>query len=190
MQGNRGKSEKLGLFENSEIVATYGSTSSLITMEGQNGVINDPDSREKTNRPGSNFSSTTPDFTNYRRITDSVAFIPPTRRKWYQYLKSFLQLKFRRSSPHSNVVHTTKYTLITFLPKNLFEQFHRFANLYFLIIIILSFIPAIETVGKEVVWMPLTFVLLVTIIKDGFEDFRRYLSDKEVNNRLCTVYNR
>lgn len=190
MQGCQGSSEKLGLFGNSETVATYGSTSSLITMEGQNGVINEPGTREETYKPSSSCSSTMPDLTNYRRITGLTTFIPPTRRKWYQYLKSFLQLKFRRSSPHSNVVHTTKYTLITFLPKNLFEQFHRFANLYFLIIIVLSFIPAIEAVGKEVAWIPLTFVLIVTLIKDGFEDLRRYRSDREMNNRFCTVYNR
>ena len=190
MQGCRGPSEKLGLFGNSGIVATYGSTSSLITMEGQNGVINEGDTHEEAHKPSSSCSSKTPDLTNYRRITNSATFIPPTKWKWHQYLKSFLQFKFRRSSPHSNVVHTTKYTLITFLPKNLFEQFHRFANLYFLIIIVLTFIPAIEAVGKEVIWIPLTFVLLVTLIKDGFEDLRRYRSDKEINNRLCTVYNR
>jgi hypothetical protein len=38
----------------------------------------------------------------------------------------------------SNAVSTTKYNLITFLPKNLFEQFQRIANLYFLVIAILQ----------------------------------------------------
>lgn len=33
----------------------------------------------------------------------------------------------------NNSVRTTKYTLLTFLPKNLFEQFRRIANFYFLI---------------------------------------------------------
>ena len=37
-----------------------------------------------------------------------------------------------------NYVRTTKYTLLSFLPKNLFEQFHRFANLYFLFIVLLN----------------------------------------------------
>jgi hypothetical protein len=37
-----------------------------------------------------------------------------------------------------NFIRTTKYTILTFLPKNLFEQFHRFANLYFLFIVLVT----------------------------------------------------
>ena len=50
-----------------------------------------------------------------------------------------------------NYVRTTKYTILTFLPKNLFEQFHRFANLYFLFIVLLNWVPAINAFGKEVI---------------------------------------
>ena len=38
---------------------------------------------------------------------------------------------------HANTISTTKYNAITWLPKSLFEQFRRLANLYFLIISIL-----------------------------------------------------
>ena len=105
-------------------------------------------------------------------------------------IKAFLQCNFRRVSAHSNVVHTNKYTILTFIPKNLFEQFQRFANLYFLMLIILSFIPAVEAFAKEIVWIPLAFVLSVIAIKAAFEDYRRYRSDKEFNQRLCSVYSR
>ena len=37
-----------------------------------------------------------------------------------------------------NEVRTAKYTLVTFLPVNLFEQFSRIANLYFALIAILQ----------------------------------------------------
>lgn len=33
-----------------------------------------------------------------------------------------------------NEIHTSKYNLLTFLPKNLIEQFSKLANFYFLII--------------------------------------------------------
>jgi len=91
-------------------------------------------------------------------------------------------------SSHSNSIRTTKYTILTFFPKNLFEQFHRFANWYFLFIIILNFIPQIQAFGKEVSMVPLLFVLSVTAIKDAFEDLRRFRSDREVNNREVQVY--
>ena len=91
-------------------------------------------------------------------------------------------------SSRSNSIRTTKYTIITFFPKNLFEQFHRFANWYFLFIIILNFIPQIQAFGREVSMVPLVFVLSVTAIKDAFEDLRRFRSDREVNNREVQVY--
>ncbi|EDL31538.1 mCG13368, isoform CRA_a, partial [Mus musculus] len=38
----------------------------------------------------------------------------------------------------SNAIHTAKYNIFSFLPLNLYEQFHRMSNLYFLFIIILQ----------------------------------------------------
>lgn len=90
----------------------------------------------------------------------------------------------------NNAIKTTKYSLWSFLPKNLFEQFHRFANIYFLTIIILNLIPEINAFGKYIAMVPLIFVLSVTAIKDLFEDRRRYKSDKAVNNSICHVFNR
>ena len=37
-----------------------------------------------------------------------------------------------------NVIHTGRYTVYSFLPKNLFEQFHRVANVYFLVLLLLQ----------------------------------------------------
>jgi hypothetical protein len=42
-----------------------------------------------------------------------------------------------------NSISTTKYTLLTFVPLNLFYQFCRLANLYFLIIAIVQLIPGV-----------------------------------------------
>nr|ACO15272.1 Probable phospholipid-transporting ATPase VD [Caligus clemensi] len=87
-----------------------------------------------------------------------------------------------------NQIRTTKYTLLWFLPKNLFEQFHRCANLYFLFIVLLNWVPAINAFGKEVSMIPVIFVLGFTAIKDLFEDRRRYQSGKRINNSTCRVY--
>lgn len=87
-----------------------------------------------------------------------------------------------------NKIRTTKYTLLTFLPKNLLEQFHRVANLYFIFIQFLNWWPQLNVFGKEIAMLPLLFVLGVTAIKDLFEDRRRFASDKRINNSTCRVY--
>lgn len=89
-----------------------------------------------------------------------------------------------------NRIRTTKYTLLSFLPKNLLEQFHRVANLYFICIVLLNWVPAINAFGKEIAMIPVLFVLGVTAIKDMFEDRRRHASDKRINNSTCRVYKR
>lgn len=88
----------------------------------------------------------------------------------------------------SNRIRTTKYSIITFIPKNLFEQFHRFANLYFIFVVCLNWVPQVAAFGKEIAMIPVIFVLLVTAIKDAYEDFRRYKSDKCINHKTCRVY--
>ena len=87
-----------------------------------------------------------------------------------------------------NQVSTTKYTALTFLPKNLFEQFHRMANIYFLFIVILNWIPAINSFDKEISILPLLLVLSTTAVKDFFEDRQRHLSDRRVNNLSCRIF--
>ena len=89
-----------------------------------------------------------------------------------------------------NRIKTTKYTLPSFIPKNLFEQFHRLANLYFIFIVLLNWIPQVNAFGKEVAMIPVIFVLSVTGVKDAFEDYRRYRSDREINHLKARVYSR
>ena len=86
-----------------------------------------------------------------------------------------------------NVVHTSKYTWYDFLPRNIFEQFHRIANVYFLALVVLNWIPQLNVFGKEISMFPLIFVLTVTAVKDAYEDIRRRRSDIELNSRTCRV---
>ncbi|KAG7467187.1 hypothetical protein MATL_G00150630 [Megalops atlanticus] len=89
-----------------------------------------------------------------------------------------------------NKIKTTKYTLLSFLPKNLFEQFHRFANVYFVFIALLNFVPVVNAFQPELALAPVVFILSVTAIKDLWEDYRRHRSDKEINHMDCLVYSR
>ena len=73
-----------------------------------------------------------------------------------------------------NYVSTTKYNVITFLPKALFEQFRRVANLYFLFTAALSLTPLTPFSATSVI-LPLAFVVGVSMLKEAIEDWRRYL---------------
>jgi phospholipid-translocating ATPase len=71
-----------------------------------------------------------------------------------------------------NEVSTTKYTLATFLPKSLFEQFRRVANFYFLVSGILALTPLAPYTAVSAL-APLCVVIVATMAKEGVEDWRR-----------------
>lgn len=51
--------------------------------------------------------------------------------------------------PQNNRIKTSRYTLLTFIPKNLYEQFRRAANIYFLVILIMQvFTTPLCTIAK------------------------------------------
>ncbi|KAJ3613514.1 hypothetical protein NHX12_019762 [Muraenolepis orangiensis] len=87
-----------------------------------------------------------------------------------------------------NAIRTTKYSLLSFLPVNLFQQFRRVANLYFLFLVLLNWVPAVEAFQKEITMVPLLVVLMVIAFKDALEDYRRYLFDKKVNYNSVHIY--
>ncbi|KAI9488071.1 hypothetical protein BDB00DRAFT_792173 [Zychaea mexicana] len=82
----------------------------------------------------------------------------------------------------SNRIRTAKYTPLSFIPKNLFEQFRNVANLYFLFLVILQCIPIFGVVEPAVSALPLIAILVITAIKDAIEDWKRNQSDDRVNN--------
>uniref|UniRef100_A0A4W3JYT3 Phospholipid-transporting ATPase n=1 Tax=Callorhinchus milii TaxID=7868 RepID=A0A4W3JYT3_CALMI len=87
----------------------------------------------------------------------------------------------------NNRINTSKYNVITFLPINLFEQFQRVANAYFLFLLILQLIPHISSLSWFTTIVPLVLVLTITAVKDATDDFFRYKSDNQVNNRNSQV---
>uniref|UniRef100_A0A673YFB6 Phospholipid-transporting ATPase n=1 Tax=Salmo trutta TaxID=8032 RepID=A0A673YFB6_SALTR len=86
-----------------------------------------------------------------------------------------------------NGIKTYKYNALTFIPLNLFEQFKRAANLYFLALLILQIIPEITTLPWYTTLVPLVLVLGITAIKDLVDDLARHRMDNEINNRKCEV---
>lgn len=88
----------------------------------------------------------------------------------------------------SNYISTTKYNIITFLPKAIFEQFRRVANLYFLLTALLSLTPVSPFSAVSMI-APLAFVVGLSMAKEALEDWRRFMQDMKVNSRKASVHN-
>ncbi|EPZ33774.1 P-type ATPase, cytoplasmic N domain-containing protein [Rozella allomycis CSF55] len=95
------------------------------------------------------------------------------------------------SSPNdgylSNAISTTKYTLLTFLPKFLSEQFSKYANVFFLVTSVIQQIDGVSPTNKYSTLLPLVFVLSASGLKEAVEDWKRRKSDMEVNERVVKV---
>uniref|UniRef100_A0A8C5CE30 Phospholipid-transporting ATPase n=1 Tax=Gadus morhua TaxID=8049 RepID=A0A8C5CE30_GADMO len=72
-----------------------------------------------------------------------------------------------------NAIRTSKYNVFSFLPLNLFEQFQRLANAYFLVLLILQLIPEISSLSWFTTVVPLLLVLTMTAVKDASDDIVR-----------------
>ncbi|CAD5188331.1 unnamed protein product [Musa acuminata subsp. malaccensis] len=87
----------------------------------------------------------------------------------------------------TNYISTTKYNIVTFLPKAIFEQFRRVANLYFLLAALLSLTPVTPFSAVSMI-APLAFVVGLSMAKEALEDWRRFMQDVKVNSRKVSVH--
>ncbi|CAO0798073.1 unnamed protein product [Mucor circinelloides] len=87
-----------------------------------------------------------------------------------------------------NGVSTAKYNPVTFLPKFLYVEFSKSANLFFLFISGIQQIPNISPTSRYTTLIPLIIVLLITAIKEIIEDYGVHKSDHQLNARQCKIY--
>lgn len=116
---------------------------------------------------------------------------PAQRRNVYLNVAPSLSSEVnRKGEPNAryprNKVQTSKYTIVTFLPKFLSEQFRRLANVYFLGLVILQTSSLFGATVPQIAMLPLVAILGITAIKDGIEDYRRHVLDNQVNNSSVT----
>ncbi|KAG0088539.1 hypothetical protein BGZ92_006041 [Podila epicladia] len=83
-----------------------------------------------------------------------------------------------------NRISTSKYNYFTFLPKFLYEQFSKYANIFFLFTACIQQIDGVSPTSRFTTAVPLALVLFATAIKEVMEDFKRHASDSETNARL------
>lgn len=86
-----------------------------------------------------------------------------------------------------NTIRSSRYSLWSFLPRQLFAQFSRLANFYFLCVSILQLIPGLSTTGSFTTIIPLLFFVSISIAKEGYDDLRRYRLDQTENMTIASV---
>ena len=87
-----------------------------------------------------------------------------------------------------NSVRTSQYTLYSFLPLAIINQYKTPFNWFFLIQAIIDCIPAISSVNPTTTIMPVVIVLIISLIREAVEDYRKYSNDKLANETIVSVY--
>ena len=91
----------------------------------------------------------------------------------------------------SNQIITSKYNVLTFLPRFLFEFFSQVANSYFLVVACLQCVEEISnTDGYPYTAGTLFVIFLVDATFAVLEDRDRHKADVVENNRICHILNR
>ena len=98
-----------------------------------------------------------------------------------------LQDERRNTEYIDNTIRSCRYTPWNFVPRQLFAQFSKLANFYFLCVSILQMIPGLSTTGTYTTIVPLLFFVTVSITKEGYDDLRRYRLDKAENRKTASV---
>lgn len=86
-----------------------------------------------------------------------------------------------------NTIRSSRYTLWNFVPRQLFFQFSKLANAYFLLVSIFQLIPGLSTTGTYTTIGPLLFFVAISMGKEGYDDIRRYKLDKLENARETLI---
>jgi len=62
--------------------------------------------------------------------------------------------------------------------------------MFFLLVAVSQFIPFLKVGFLFTYVAPLAFVLVITMIKEGFDDFGRFQRDKDLNNEEYAILQR
>ncbi|XP_016843759.1 probable phospholipid-transporting ATPase IA isoform X4 [Nasonia vitripennis] len=99
----------------------------------------------------------------------------------------FVNAPHQPATYRNNHISTAKYSLLSFIPSFLFEQFRRYSNCFFLFIALMQQIPDVSPTGRYTTLVPLIFILSVSALKEIVEDIKRHRADDEINKREVEV---
>ncbi|NXI73727.1 AT8B3 ATPase, partial [Anseranas semipalmata] len=108
-------------------------------------------------------------------------------RTYHMQFKKKFAFCMTKKKYADNAIKTAKYNILTFLPLNLYEQFHRMANIYFVFVILLQTFPEISTLPWYTLLFPLSCLLTIRALRDLIDDIGRHQSDRNINSRPCEI---
>ncbi|ODQ80800.1 hypothetical protein BABINDRAFT_166381 [Babjeviella inositovora NRRL Y-12698] len=128
-------------------------------------------------------------FLSLKNKLQGISSIPPSRNGRHIPLGGSTELIDERTGlPYvNNSITSSRYTLVTFLPRQLYAQFLKLANTYFLVVAILQMIPTWSTTGQYTTIIPLLIFVSISMGREAWDDFRRHKLDRRENLRLCRV---
>ena len=88
----------------------------------------------------------------------------------------------------NNSIRTCQYTILTFFPLALLNQFKTAFNWFFLIYVIIACIPIVSDRALAPEIAPFAIVLIISLVKEAIEDYRKYSNDKKLNNNPVLIY--
>ncbi|KAF2434018.1 phospholipid-translocating P-type ATPase [Tothia fuscella] len=176
-----------------EISDSSGSTTSEQKKKVAGGLSGLPNyqSWADTRKKSSRFENLKDKYEDLRKTIFHLHDLPPSKDGRQIELDASRKKKLmdeRTGKDHiDNFIRSCRYTMWNFLPRQLFAQFSKLANFYFLCVSILQLIPGLSTTGTFTTMVPLIFFVGVSMAKEGFEDYRRYKLDKAENNSEATT---
>lgn len=87
----------------------------------------------------------------------------------------------------NNAITSSRYTIYSFFPRQLYAQFSKLANTYFFIVAILQMIPSWSTTGTFTTIIPLSIFIGISMTREAYDDLRRHRLDKEENNKVSKI---
>lgn len=103
--------------------------------------------------------------------------------------EEFIKLKLApnqtQPSTHKNIIRSQKYSILTFIPMVLFNQFKYFFNFFFLCLAMTQLYKPLK-IGEFYTYItPIAVVISISLIKEGYDDIKRYFRDRHIN---CVKY--
>jgi magnesium-transporting ATPase (P-type) len=122
------------------------------------------------------------------RVEEEVIYDETTKDAFYKENKRKIKISIPKKVYGNNSIVYRKYTNWSFIIINLFEQFSRPVNIYFLFLSILQLIPQISISNDNpTILIPLFFIIILQMLRDLSADIKIHKLDQRDNLKQIEI---